>query len=238
MNRALFLQRLNSFRGYEVRKSDARRQSFHMKKLGVDLVFDIGANTGQFAKALRKQGYKGTIVSFEPQKATHEKLLLNAQHNKNWIVHSPVALGAKKENATLNISLNSVSSSLLKVSKASIEAQPSTNYVGVESIQVITFDEVFPMYQHLGKCVALKIDCQGFEKQVLLGAQDSLKNNINMLIVEMSLIEVYEGSPKILELLEFLGRFHFKLWDIYPGFRNNATGRLLQADGLFQRTID
>ena len=49
----------------------------------VKLVFDIGANVGQFALGLRDAGYPGRIVSFEPTAAAFASLRHHAQRDGN-----------------------------------------------------------------------------------------------------------------------------------------------------------
>ena len=47
--------------------SDAGAQIYQaIKKINTDVLLDIGANTGQFASEVRKKGYNGKIISFEP----------------------------------------------------------------------------------------------------------------------------------------------------------------------------
>ena len=79
----------------------------------IDLVIDIGANEGQFAKELRAGGYSGRIVSFEPLSAAHRRLLQESNRDSAWHVHPRCALGDRLGEIELNISGNSVSSSIL-----------------------------------------------------------------------------------------------------------------------------
>jgi FkbM family methyltransferase len=79
----------------------------------IDLLFDVGANTGQFAMQVREQGFAGRIVSFEPLPEAHAGLVRNARGDAKWIVHERVALGAAPGDVRINVAANSVSSSIL-----------------------------------------------------------------------------------------------------------------------------
>jgi len=60
---------------------------------GVDCVFDVGANTGQYAEGLRNLGYKGRIISFEPLSAAHALLIENSRDDPEWVVAPPHGFG-------------------------------------------------------------------------------------------------------------------------------------------------
>ena len=50
----------------------------------IDLIFDIGANVGQYAMLLRKLGYKNQIVSFEPMKKEFNILKNKSINDSFW----------------------------------------------------------------------------------------------------------------------------------------------------------
>jgi len=80
--------------------------------------------------------------------------------------------------------------------------------------------------------VLLKIDVQGFERNVLEGAKESLKKIIGVQ-VEMSVIGMYEGELTYLEMIDYLAQYGFVLYSFENGFFNNDTGQLYQVDGIF-----
>src|SRR5438552_1566999 len=58
----------------------------------IDLVVDVGANRGQYGRALREWGYAGEIVSFEPLAEAFAELALLSGPDKRWTCHQ-LALG-------------------------------------------------------------------------------------------------------------------------------------------------
>lgn len=205
-----------------------------IKDLRVELVVDVGANVGQFAMTLRSNGYSGRIISFEPLTNAHNKLCETAKRDPRWIVHPRCAVGALDETRTLNIAGNSVSSSLLSISTAHVDAAPASAQVGTESVEVRRLDTLLPPYCAEGSRYFLKIDTQGYEWEVLAGGTNAVKDSAGLL-VEMSLIPLYAGQHLWREIIDCLEQQGFDLWALLPGFTDPVSGRTLQVDGLFTR---
>ena len=71
MNPRHFIRGLLRRRGYDLARwaleNDPReRRRRLLAAAGIDLVLDVGANEGQYAGELRRLGYGGDVVSFEP----------------------------------------------------------------------------------------------------------------------------------------------------------------------------
>jgi FkbM family methyltransferase len=197
----------------------------------VGLLLDVGANTGQYAMEARAKGYSKRIVSFEPLPDAYVKLLDNSRRDKNWIAHDRCALSDKQGCARINISQNSWSSSLLPMTKTHATAAPESFYIGQAETPTITLDSVFDQYHKIGERTFLKIDTQGFERNVLQGALHSLPS-IFGLQLELSVQPLYEGQELFLPLMNMVANSGFKLWQIIPGLAN-TNGQLLQFDAIF-----
>ena len=100
-----------------------------LKHYEIDLIFDIGANIGQYAKETFSIGYKGKLVSFEPMSKEHKILLETSKGIDNWVIAPQMAIGDTNGQAVINISENSVSSSLLDLSDYTKNFGDSTKYV-------------------------------------------------------------------------------------------------------------
>jgi FkbM family methyltransferase len=203
--------------------------------LGIDLVFDVGANVGQFARNAREEGYRNTIVSFEPLSVAHGLLIQSAGGDERWIVHERCALGAAPGEANMNVAQNSFSSSLLPMLATHADAAPESVYIGQDLTRIITLDSVFDRYCGGGERVFLKIDTQGYEKQVLDGARASLARIVAVQL-ELSVVPLYESQLPYRHFLDFFQEAGFTLWSLLPGFTDRRTSQLLQFDALFVRT--
>jgi FkbM family methyltransferase len=197
-------------------------------------VFDVGANIGQYGLSLRKCGFTGRIVSFEAIPSVHARLSAVAAADGDWIVAPCCALGRAPGEARINVAGNSVSSSLLSMHDAHLKAAPDSRYLASETVRLERLDDIArPLLPKDGR-LFLKVDTQGYEEEVLAGADLVLKS-VSAMQLELSVVPLYRGAPglrRILELCEGLG---FQLHGLIPGFYEEKSGRLLQMDGLFLR---
>jgi FkbM family methyltransferase len=215
-------------------QSPSRQLARALSHLQIGLVLDVGANTGQYAQELRKGGYRQRIVSFEPLPAAYAQLLANTQGDPQWRVHPRCAVGNHAAEVLINVSQNSVSSSIRSMLPIHEQAEPNSKVVSQEAVELIALDSVFPQYAGDNAPVWLKIDTQGFEKEVLEGAALSLPR-IRAVQLELSLVALYAGQETWEYFLSSMSRQGFLVWSFLPGFSDPRTGQTLQVDAVFVR---
>ncbi len=200
----------------------------------VDTVLDIGANTGQYGRSLRRLGYKGRIVSFEPLSSAYTALVAEAAHDPTWTTY-PLGIGDAAGEFEIHIAGNSQSSSLLPMANLHEAAAPDSRYVSSETIKVETLDSFIQAHpDQLGQQTFVKIDAQGYESRILDGGKSVVAGAVGVQL-ERSLALLYEGETLMPEMLARMDGLGFTLMDLETGFVDKRTGRLLQVDGVWFR---
>jgi FkbM family methyltransferase len=203
----------------------------------IDTVFDIGANVGQYGMEMRGIGYNKKIISFEPLKTAYEKLEKASLNDDNWIINN-YAIGDENIKSMINVSGNSVSSSILNILPEHVQSAPESGFIAQEEIEIKTLDSIFNSFCNKENKVLVKIDTQGFEKNVIDGAKESL-NRIKIIQVEMSILPLYENEMLYMAMINYLDDRGFQLYALENGFEDLKTGQLLQVDGIFvQRALN
>lgn len=198
----------------------------------INLVLDVGANDGGYGRAIRGGGYQGDILSFEPLEEPYSKLCNLADSDPHWQIAPRMALGSEDGEIEINVARNSTSSSILPMERLHKEAAPESTYVGKQRVQLSKLDSVSHFLISPNKKIFLKIDAQGYEGEVLSGAEDIL-THASGIQLELSLVPLYQGQLLYQQLIDLLQNMGFSLWNIIPGFTNTDTGQMLQMDGVF-----
>ena len=224
--------------GLELRKKQMRTKTkleTLLMQYQVDMVFDIGANIGQCGPWFRWIGFDKTIVSFEPISHLFQQLSQNAKSDQKWLVEN-VALGEKEDVRMINVSGgHGGASSLLTMTEHVVKHAPDQAVIRQEEITITTVERMMKKYYPEGDRLFLKIDAQGYEKQVIEGIGNELERVIGLKL-EMSLVENYRGELLMRDMLPFLERMGFHLVEFENGWSNEKTGEMYQVDGVFFRT--
>jgi FkbM family methyltransferase len=170
-----------------------KAEKYFLKKLfavpGKKVVFDVGANVGNYAEEIRQFSKDADIYSFEPHPQTFEKLNNRA-----------ASLNAKAFDYALSSSTGTIKfydyvgsdggstehASALKEVIEDIHHKQSIEYE-VKSIRLDDF-----VKQHsIQKIDLLKIDTEGFEMEVLKGAKNLLdQKRIDLIQIEFNEMNV------------------------------------------------
>jgi FkbM family methyltransferase len=193
----------------------------------------VGANDGAFGRELRADGYEGRIVSFEPTSAAFSALAAGCVGDPRWDARK-LALGADEGEATINLSRNSSSSSLLAMDGRHEATAPEAAYVGTESVDVARLDSFAEELAVATSTPYLKLDVQGYELQVCRGASETLAA-AKAVECELSFTPLYEQQPLFPEVVAWLRNRGFVLAALETVHADPRTGELLQVNGLFLR---
>jgi FkbM family methyltransferase len=201
---------------------------------GINLVLDVGANIGQTRDKLRNAGYRGRIVSFEPVPSAHAALMEKAQRDEHWDIAPRTAIGATVGEVQINVSQATDLSSILEPKDTLLQTLPKTQIVEKVATPITTIDAEWATYCAPEDRVFLKVDTQGFERQVLEGAKDSQKNIMGVQL-ELSLLPLYEGEETYLTYLQDLHAMGLEPFMIWENYFSRLHGRQMQVDVVFMR---
>lgn len=200
--------------------------------MGIRVILDVGAHTGESALHFHGILPEARIISFEPIRRCFLEMRSRFQGQSFHQAYN-YAIGAATGTGTMHRSGYSPSSSLLPMGSLHKDAYPFSADGTAETIEVRRLDSLAPGLS-LEKEVLLKIDTQGYEKQVLLGARDLLEE-VKLVIVETSFEELYRSQPRFPEIYRLLSEAGFEYCGSWDQFHHPRDGRPLQQDGIFMR---
>ena len=229
-------RRLARKAGYDLEKFNKQLTlESHLRRLmpglGIDLVFDVGANEGQFASMLRLVGYRGEIISFEPTRATFAIVEKAAAADPLWKVLR-LALTDVDGVAELNVSGRSEFNSLQKMNEVGVlkfGARAEVN--GVELVETARLERLIPEVapEFATKNSFLKMDTQGHDLKVFEGA-GAYRDRFSLLQSEVSVVHIYDDTPDHLQILDHYRSFGYELTGMYPVNRTHGIGHVIDFD--------
>ncbi|HVH94504.1 MAG: FkbM family methyltransferase [Nocardioidaceae bacterium] len=217
-------------RHYEVTPAGRKRKA--LRNLGVERLIDVGANKGQAAGLYRRNGFRGHILSVEPDSGSVAILQQRASKDPKWDVLR-AAVGDKPGTMKLNISEETQFNSLRPITEMTVKNSAYARYVQTEEVEVQTLDQIADSY-HPTKVLGLKIDVQGFEEEVLNGAAKALAR-AQYVDIELTPVEMYEGQILMLDLMRRMEDEGFSLLAIEDTYSDMKTGQVLGYNGVYCR---
>lgn len=221
-------KRLFRLLGIELRRFPGMGSAEHwLNRVSPEVVFDVGANQGQYGQWLRKYGYCGSIVSFEPDADAFAVLKKRAESDGRWTCVN-TAIGQSEGEIDMYVTGHaSPTSSLLEPLELGYAVSR-----GSRKVRVSRLDKFVEQQKGSGQSIWLKSDTQGYDLEVLRSAGQLIRE-ISCIQVECSLVENYAGQPLMHDLIRYCYEYGFVFSDLIYGVMNN--GQLIECDVIFTK---
>jgi FkbM family methyltransferase len=183
-------------------------------------VIDVGAFEGSWSEMARAIWPHSKIIMFEPNAA---KAAIVSKAAKSIGANLfPELLGAS-DGAEVVFNVMESGSSIMN------ENSPLNRTKETRTLRRI--DSIIPT---LGRGALLKVDAQGYELEILKGA-DAILPSIDSVLLEVAIIEINEGAPLLADVVGFMKQRGFVTCEILEIHRRPLDQALNQIDILFVR---
>lgn len=198
----------------------------NMKRIGFapGIVIDVGAFKGAWTRVCKNVFPESHVLMVEPQALRLDDLRKVAEQLGDVELVAALVGESKREGVTFHES-GSASSVLTEAENV---CTTST------ALSMTTLDEITEGTK-FSQPDFLKLDVQGYELNVLKGAQKTL-STAEAVLMEVNLLPIYVDAPLLHDVTAFMAERDFRLYDICSFFRRPLDGALWQLDAVFLRT--
>lgn len=173
-------------------------------------IFDVGANVGQTIERFRLHYRDAHIHSFEPSPKTFQKLR-SAVGSRRGVSTWNFAVGSSPGRAVLQENKESVMTSLLDLGEQGWGAVENRT-----EVEVKTLDD-FCREQKIAQVDILKSDAQGFDLEVMRGAEQMMQaNRVGLVLCELCFVEYYRNMATFDAVYRHLLDRSFAVGAFYP----------------------
>jgi FkbM family methyltransferase len=196
------------------------------------VMLDVGAHAGWFFHCWHDWCPQASVHAFEPYPPSFANM--QALYGSDpCVMLNETAVGSAIGKSELNVLADSlVSNSLLAPDQSTWdEVHYRTGAVSRVTVPVTTLDAYCAQHA-VDRVYLIKIDVQGFELEVLRGAQDTLARTDHV-FVESAIRPLYHGSASFTAVADFMQSQGFHLMTLRAWHRGNHV--LMETDMLFRR---
>lgn len=188
------------------------------------VIADIGAAHGEFAQLARSIWPDAQIVGFEPNSASQSSLerLKQSMPRFDFI---RCFLGPEPKDK-VQFAASDTQTSLLMHQPGQVEGANATDEAPMFSIDSLVASGRIPQPDFL------KLDVQGFELEVLKGAEAALAK-AKAVCLEVSAVRFAPGVPVVADVVNFMAQRQLVLYDIVGILRRLDDDSLYQLDLVF-----